>query len=55
MPPDPRPLTDRAILNRVGQRSYDLGQDYLADRALSHCRRIGRTLEARVSGTAANP
>ena len=48
-------LTERQIKSLVGSRSFDLGLDYVADRALSHCRRAGRLLTACVQGTANKP
>ena len=54
MPDLPR-LTDRKIKSLVGERSFTLGQDYLADGALTHLRRAGRLLTACVQGTAAKP
>jgi hypothetical protein len=54
MPDLPR-LTDRKVKALVGERSYSLGLEYVADRALSHLRRAGRTLTACVQGTASKP
>jgi hypothetical protein len=53
--PDLPHLTDRKIKTLVGERSFTLALDYLADGALSHLHRAGRTLTACVRGTAAKP
>jgi hypothetical protein len=53
--PDLPHLTERQIKTLVGERSFTLGLEYIADGALSQLRRAGRTLTACVRGTAAKP
>jgi hypothetical protein len=52
---NPFTLTERAVKSFVGERSFSLGKDYIADGVLSHLRRIGRTVDACVQGTASRP
>src|SRR5262249_3508320 len=44
-------VTDKAVLARVGDRNFELGQDYLDDGAVRSPRRQGATLKARCQGS----
>jgi uncharacterized Zn finger protein len=48
-------ITEKAILKRVGERSFKLGQRYAEDGSVFNCRRQGLTLKARCQGTADEP
>src|SRR5258706_14784884 len=48
-------ITPKRILSYVGQRSFTLGQQYVADGAISHTLRQGRTIKATCQGTRPNP
>jgi uncharacterized Zn finger protein len=48
-------LTELAVRKYAGERSYDLGQDYLAEGAVNRRKREGATIRAQVQGTANKP
>jgi uncharacterized Zn finger protein len=48
-------LTENAVRKFVGERSYGLGVDYLADGAVNRRKREGAIITAAVSGTANKP
>ncbi|MCI0459962.1 MAG: SWIM zinc finger family protein [Gemmataceae bacterium] len=51
----PPQITEKAILNRVGDRSFKLGRTYAGDGSVFNIRRQGLTLKAQVQGTADQP
>jgi uncharacterized Zn finger protein len=44
-------VSERAIERRVGERSFNLGQQYFRDDAIFDARRQGQTLKARCHGS----
>src|SRR5437660_819623 len=48
-------ITSKTIQSYVEQRSFHLGQQYVADGAISHTLREGRTIKATCQGTAPRP